>query len=147
MGAPGRVLELGLIGSLAKGCIFTILVFKSRLFRHRLGTGYDMGYKSITKKREAYRKYYRKHHEEEVKRSRKKYFKRKFNLDLKEVEDLINKCEGLCNICKIVLSKPCIDHDHKTGKIRGVLCPNCNAALGLFKDDPTLLKEAIKYLK
>jgi hypothetical protein len=39
-----------------------------------------------------------------------------------------------------------VDHDHKTGKIRGLLCCSCNVGLGVFKDSPELLRKAIKYL-
>ena len=39
-----------------------------------------------------------------------------------------------------------VDHDHTTGKVRGLLCPKCNMALGLMKDSPTLLASAIQYL-
>lgn len=39
-----------------------------------------------------------------------------------------------------------VDHDHKTGKIRGVLCINCNMGLGCFKDDTKLLRRAFEYL-
>jgi hypothetical protein len=39
-----------------------------------------------------------------------------------------------------------IDHDHDTGEVRGLLCHSCNVALGLFKEDPELLAEAIRYL-
>lgn len=40
-----------------------------------------------------------------------------------------------------------VDHCHETGKVRGVLCTNCNAGIGYFKDNIKYLKKAIKYLK
>jgi len=43
-------------------------------------------------------------------------------------------------------SSPQIDHDHETGKVRGILCVNCNLGLGSFKDNPKVLKNAINYL-
>ena len=52
-----------------------------------------------------------------------------------------------CQICGCTMTKKCIDHDHKTKKIRGVLCNNCNTALGLFKDDPVRIENAIRYLE
>jgi Recombination endonuclease VII len=59
---------------------------------------------------------------------------------------LRKKKNGVCWICR----KRCFsykDHCHKTGKRRGKLCLNCNLGLGLFKDNPKLLKKAIRYLK
>ena len=52
-----------------------------------------------------------------------------------------------CNICGTELQKKCIDHCHTTKKIRGVLCNNCNTALGLFKDNPEIIRNAIQYLE
>lgn len=40
-----------------------------------------------------------------------------------------------------------LDHNHKTGKIRGVLCGHCNSGLGMFRDNPELLQAAVEYLK
>lgn len=56
--------------------------------------------------------------------------------------------QTVCAIC----SKPSrtrlhIDHNHKTGKYRGLLCSPCNIGLGHFKDSPSLLRKAIEYLK
>lgn len=61
--------------------------------------------------------------------------------------------EGKCAICGshgrgfIRGEKPLVvDHDHKTGKVRGLLCGDCNTALGRFGDDPEQLRRAIAYL-
>ena len=53
------------------------------------------------------------------------------------------------NICAICLSDTnlVIDHDHKTGKIRGLLCQNCNSAIGKFKESPDIMLKAIEYVK
>jgi hypothetical protein len=57
--------------------------------------------------------------------------------------------DGLCAICrgKIPTARPLgLDHDHKTGEPRGLLCAPCNKTLGLFQDDPELFIAAAKYL-
>jgi hypothetical protein len=55
---------------------------------------------------------------------------------------------NFCELCGIEFgeSHKNIDHDHGTGKVRGVLCGHCNRGLGHFKDDPALLQAAINYL-
>jgi hypothetical protein len=66
-------------------------------------------------------------------------------------EELVHKYEEQeesCAICysHISLSDSAIDHNHKTGEFRGVLCKQCNRALGMFKDSPKILKNALEYL-
>jgi hypothetical protein len=56
--------------------------------------------------------------------------------------------ETNCNICNTELNdKSCIDHNHITMQVRGVLCNNCNVIIGLAKEDKKILKNTIKYLK
>ena len=83
-------------------------------------------------------------------RTRKHHFKYRYNISKEEAVELVEKACGKCQICGGFLSKdnpPHIDHNHKTGTIRGVLCRCCNSGLGLFKDSPDLLRAAIEYLK
>jgi hypothetical protein len=54
---------------------------------------------------------------------------------------------GLCAICEGPLERPHVDHDHETGKVRGVLCFNCNGGLGKFADSADLLQRAAEYLQ
>jgi hypothetical protein len=56
--------------------------------------------------------------------------------------------ETNCNICNKELNgKNCIDHNHTTGKVRAVLCHNCNVIIGLAKENTKILNNIIKYLK
>ncbi len=83
----------------------------------------------------------------------KDYFVRhrylKYNLTLEEADELLVKQDHKCPICKTPLleTKRVIDHDHKTNKVRGILCNSCNLGLGLFKEDPKILESAINYLR
>ena len=60
----------------------------------------------------------------------------------------VEEVGGACEICKKVPEQPlAIDHCHETGTVRGLLCHQCNAAIGLFKEDPERMIAAIVYLK
>jgi len=53
--------------------------------------------------------------------------------------------EGACAACGEVPEKLHVDHDDSTGELRALLCPNCNMALGLLKEDPDLLRRLALY--
>jgi len=89
-------------------------------------------------------------------RQRFSKLKSKFDLTKKDIELHWSKIDGCCEICKEKLtfsnnfekkaSSATFDHCHTTGKFRGILCSNCNRALGLFKDNKNILENATKYL-
>lgn len=94
---------------------------------------------------------YRAENREKVKRSeRSAHLRRKFGLTIEQFEQMLweqeFRCLG-CNIHQSELKKPlAVDHDHKTGEVRGLLCDPCNFALGCVKDDIKILLRLIKYL-
>lgn len=53
---------------------------------------------------------------------------------------------GVCAICREAKAEH-VDHDHSTGKVRGLLCFNCNGALGQFRDRTDLMIRAVGYLR
>ena len=69
------------------------------------------------------------------------------NLSANEQLAMIVERHGRCDICGTNASPPEIDHDHTTGKVRGVLCGIHNRGIGLFRDDPVLLRRAADYLE
>jgi hypothetical protein len=75
----------------------------------------------------------------------------KYSLSLKEYNDMLLKQEGRCKICgipQIALAEALVvDHDHKSSKVRGLLCKQCNLVLGNAKDSPEILLRAADYLK
>lgn len=83
-------------------------------------------------------------------KNRNTKYLRKFGITLNDVVAIIQQQNNKCAICNINIelgSKTHLDHDHLTGKIRGVLCQKCNHAIGLFKDSTKVLKSAILYLE
>jgi len=76
---------------------------------------------------------------------------RDFKISLEDYNNLMDKQDDCCGICKRHKSefkiKFAVDHNHDTGKVRGLLCGSCNNGLGRFKDSVDLLSNAIKYLE
>lgn len=93
---------------------------------------------------------------EKARLSRRRYaLKAKYGVDEAWYDLTLRAQGGVCAICgepettsnQYSLRKLCIDHDHKTGKVRGLLCSRCNAVLGRLKDDGKLILKMFYYLK
>lgn len=68
--------------------------------------------------------------------------------DADQYQQLFEEQGGKCAICKQECHRRlAVDHNHETGKIRGLLCMNCNTGIGKLQDDVLLLEKAILYLK
>lgn len=80
--------------------------------------------------------------------SRWKYILKQYNLMADEWRAIYKEQNGKCPICNSSLDDKDwhTDHDHKTGKIRGILCPRCNKGIGHFCDNPSYLRGAARYL-
>lgn len=70
-------------------------------------------------------------------------------LTITEYEHLLEEQGGGCKLCGFhpEHKRLCVDHDHVTGRIRGLLCHSCNVALGLLRDNVETLQRAIEYLR
>ncbi|MET7691131.1 endonuclease VII domain-containing protein [Streptomyces sp. NPDC005483] len=79
-------------------------------------------------------------------RGRQGHLKRHYGLTEAERDEMVASQMGLCVIC---LKAPAVhvDHCHKTGRVRGVLCFNCNSAIGKLGDDPDAVRRAAAYLE
>jgi hypothetical protein len=77
--------------------------------------------------------------------SRHYHLKRRYGIGAADFDALLTEQGMLCPIC---LKRPAehVDHDHKTKKVRGILCEQCNGGLGQFKDNVQTIRNAIEYL-
>ena len=78
--------------------------------------------------------------------SRHYHLKRRYGIGATEVEKLIREQGDLCPICERP-NPDHVDHDHATGRVRGVSCFNCNGGLGQFGDEPQRLYRAAFYVE
>lgn len=104
--------------------------------------------KELVKQSPSYQTEVRREYEAKRERDRNGWRKRRYGLTEEEFLSMLEQQNYLCAICE---TRPdqrelAIDHCHETGKVRGLLCMNCNTALGKFKDDVALLQKAISYL-
>lgn len=80
---------------------------------------------------------------------RNQLLQKNFGITLEKYREMLSLQNGLCAICfgTEELRMLAVDHCHKTGKIRGLLCRYCNQALGIMKDDVERMLRAVEYLK
>lgn len=85
----------------------------------------------------------------EVKQRRlERDYKQKYGITLEDYNNMFESQDGSCAICSATPSERLhVDHNHVTGEVRGLLCNNCNRALGLLQDNPANLRAALFYLK
>lgn len=89
--------------------------------------------------------------------NRRSRLKSQYGISLEKYMEMLAEQKGTCAICKKEESQKSnkrgvtdslrVDHCHRTGKIRGLLCSKCNFGIAQFNDDPVLLKRAIRYLE
>lgn len=77
---------------------------------------------------------------------RDQYLRREYGISLGEYLEMLRGQNGVCAVCGDD-GKLHVDHDHETGRVRGLLCGSCNRALGLLKDNVDSLSRAIDYLR
>ncbi len=85
----------------------------------------------------------------------KENLRSRYGLTLDQYNQMLESQNGVCVICGKsethisggTLSSLCVDHDHGTGKIRELLCNNCNRGIGYLMDSPEITQKAADYLK
>ena len=98
---------------------------------------------------EAAAAYSRGWYENNQKVKRDYHLKSTYGITLDQYDEMLEKQKGVCSICHEECSTGrnlSVDHCHASGRVRDLLCGNCNKALGLFRDSPELLSRAAEYL-
>jgi hypothetical protein len=99
---------------------------------------------------EANKKWFERKYKNDPEWQIRKHLRLNWDMTIAEYDLLLESQDNRCAICGTTdfgNTRGHIDHDHSTGKIRGILCSNCNNGLGRFKDNIEHLKNAIIYLK
>jgi hypothetical protein len=97
---------------------------------------------------DAYQRAYREEHREKLnKYARKRALARNYGMTQTDWEEMYRAQAGLCLLCEEKHERLCVDHCHQTGKVRGLLCLQCNTALGKLGDSVPALVRVVSYLK
>lgn len=97
--------------------------------------------------REKVREYARQQYKNNPDRERNNRLKREYGISLDDYQRMYKEQGGVCAVCGSSSEKNFhVDHNHKTGEVRGLLCDKCNKALGFVKDDLNIIKRLKRYL-
>ncbi len=77
--------------------------------------------------------------------ARRYHLRKRYGVEPAQVETMVAEQGGMCVVCRVNVATQ-VDHDHETGRVRGILCGDCNNGLGAFRDDPEIVMSAIDYL-
>jgi len=105
-----------------------------------------------------YQKDWREKNADHKKRYAKKYhIERKYNISWEEYQEMLSKTNGVCPLClnEFILTEgqgcrknmPVLDHCHKTGVNRGIICQSCNLTIGKVNEDVETLQRMVEYLR
>lgn len=75
------------------------------------------------------------------------HLRKLYGISLAEFDALVVEQMGLCGCCGRYMIKRHVDHDHKTGVVRALLCGTCNTGIGQFGEDPQRCEAAAAYLR
>lgn len=137
-----------------------------RRVRYRNGDNSDARFENLTlfngiggefdhKTREGRLAYLKSYREKTPHIQKARALRESFDLSVEQYSQMLKSQGGVCAICKEPethmrngkIKALAVDHDHKTGEIRGLLCFDCNTGIGKLKDDPKVLQSAIRYLE
>jgi len=107
------------------------------------------------------KRYYDNNREKEIERaklqyrenpelSREKLLKRRFGITIKKYDEMLKSQKGVCAICKSSCRSGknlAVDHCHKTGQVRGLLCVECNLGIANLKESKDIFQKAIEYVE
>jgi hypothetical protein len=108
---------------------------------------YQKGEKYKAYQREYQREYMRAYRKSHPEMMRYIHIKKKYGLSREDYEAMLLEQEGKCLICGKDMNPSCVDHDHETDEIRGLLCSNCNVMLAMSHDNPSILRAGADYLE
>lgn len=98
------------------------------------------------KTQERHRRWYTENKVRSAVRMRDNHLRKKYGITQVEYETMLVRQHGGCAICQKKPKRLAVDHCHRLGRIRGLLCRECNVAIGLFNENPHIMIEAIAYV-